>query len=262
LDKILVLLVVLLFLVPPAVFGVADIENKDILAESKDGQIVLSLSFGDNLISKFNRVIPTLQSGLLVIGDTILEIENARTKIMGNSFVVHSEDILIYAKGLENDNFLINSYLVGSNQLDPIKLRTVTIQPDVPSGIEKNSKPIEMIVMVQQDTKTFWNDNYDIAIKVFDKATNPNPQFYQSLGAIDKAEIGVTLKDIDGEELTQLSGQTNSKGFWEGDYFVLQNLVSGGVYYVQVNVTYLESNNTQIFETFIFSDTRDAKSSG
>ena len=254
-NGLLLLLLFLLVLVPNSVFGVADIENKDIIAESQDGEIVLSLEFGENQYSRFDRIIPTLQSGLLVVGDSIIEIEDARTKIMGNSFVVHSENILIYAKGLGNEQYLINSYLLGSNQLNPIRLVTVPTQ-EATTGIEDDTKPIEMIVLVQQDIRTFWNETYDIAIKVFDKDVNPNPQFYQSLGAINQAEIKVTLKDIDGIELTQFSGQTNSNGFWDGDYFVFQNLVSGGTYIVEVNVTYLDSNNFQKFETFIISDIR------
>ena len=260
LKRLFLLPLFLLVLVPHSVFGVVDIENKNIIAESKDGEIILSLEFGENQYSRFDKIIPTLQSGLLVIGDSIVEIENARTKIMGNSFVVHSENILIYAKGIENEYYLINSYLLGSNQLNPIRLVTVPTQ-DVTTEIEDNSLPIEMIVLVQQDIRTFWNDTYDIEIKVFDKAINSNPRFYQSLGAIDQAEVEVILKDMDGEKLTQFTGQTNSKGFWDGDYFVFQNLVSGGTYSVEVNVTYLESNNFQKFETFIISDTKDAKSS-
>ncbi len=260
LKRLFLLPLFLLVLVPHSVFGVVDIENKNIIAESKDGEIILSLEFGENQYSRFDKIIPTLQSGLLVIGDSIVEIENARTKIMGNSFVVHSENILIYAKGLGNGDYLINSYLLGSNQLNPLRLITVPTQ-DITTEIEDNSLPIEMIVLVQQDIRTFWNDTYDIEIKVFDKAINSNPRFYQSLGAIDQAEVEVILKDMDGEKLTQLTGQTNSKGFWDGDYFVFQNLVSGGTYSVEVNVTYLESNNFQKFETFIISDTKDAKSS-
>lgn len=132
-DKVFAFSIGLLILIPSSVFGVADIENKNIVAESEDGNIVLFLDFGENLISKFNRIIPTLQSGLLVIGDRIVEIENARIKIMGNSFVVHSENILIYAKELDNSEFLINGYLLGSNQLDPIKLVIIPIQPTVSS---------------------------------------------------------------------------------------------------------------------------------
>ena len=250
----------LLLLVPTSVFGVADIENKDIVAESKDGDIVLSLEFGENLISRFDKLIPTLQSGWLIVGDSIVEIENARTKIMVNSFVVHSENLLIYAKGLGNDNYLINSYLLGTNQLDPIRLSTVPVQ-DISIEIEDDLMPLEIIVLVQQDIKTYWNDSYDIEIKVFDKTINSKPQFYQSLGAINQAMIVVTLKDLDGEELTKLTGQTNSKGFWDGDFFIPQNLVTGGTYLVEVNVTYLDSNNFQQFETFIISDTKDGKSS-
>ena len=252
----------LLILVPHSVYGLADIENKNILAESEDGEIVLFLEFGENIISKLDRIIPSLHSGLLVIGDKIVEMERSRVKLMGDSFVVHSENILIYAKGLGNNQFIINSYLLGSAHLDPIKLSTIPIESDVSSEIKTDSVPTEMIVLVQQDTKTFWNENYDIEIKVFDKAKNPKPQFYQSLGTINQAEINVTLKNIDGVELTQLTGQTNSKGYWQGNYFFPQNLVSGGTYLVEVNVAFFESNNFQEFETFFISDTGNAKSSG
>ena len=248
----------LLVLLPNSVFGVADIENKDIVAESQDGEIVLSLEFGENQYSRFDRIIPTLQSGLLVLGDSIVEIKDARTKIMGNSFVVHSENILIYANGIGNEHYLINSYFLGSNQLDPIRLETVPTL-DATTGIEEDTKPVEMIVLVQQNFKTFWRENYNIAIKVFDKAINPNPQFYQSLGTINQAEINVILKNMDGEELSQLTGQTNSKGFWNGSVFVNQNLAAGGKYIVEVDVTYLNSNNFQEFETFVVSDTRSPK---
>ena len=261
-KKIFALSIGLLILIPHSVFGVADIENKNLLAESEEGDIVLFLDFGENLISKFNRVIPTLESGMLVIGDRIVDIENSRTKIMGSSFVIHSEDVLIYAKGLENDEFLINSYLLGSDQLDPIKLATIPIQSNVSSEIKSNLIPIEMIVLVQQDIRTFWNDNYDIDIKVFDKSINSKPQFYQSLGAINQAEISVSIKDLEGFEITHLTGQTNSKGFWEGDYFISQNLIPGGVYNVEVNVSFLESNNLQQFETLIIADTSNSKDSG
>jgi hypothetical protein len=258
LNRFTIPLLFLLVLVPNSVFGVADIENKDIIAESKDGEIILSLEFGENLISRFDRIIPTLQSGLLVVGDSIVEIENARTKIMGNSFVVHSENILIYAKGLGNEQYLINSYLLGSNELNPIRLLTVPSQ-DVSTVIEDDSIPLEMIVLVRQDIRTFWNDVYDIEVKVFDKDVNPNPQFYQSLGAVNQAEIDVTLKNLDGEKSTKLTGQTNSKGFWNGSFFVDQNLIPGGTYIVEVDVTYLNSNNFQKFETFVVSDTRSSK---
>lgn len=253
------LLLFFLFSIPNSVFGIADIENDQIIAESKGGDIVLSLEFGENQLSKFGRLIPTLQTGVLLFGDSIVEIENARTKLMGNSFVIHSENILIYAKGLGNDQYKINSYLVGNHQLDPIKLETIPNQ-EIKNMEQGNLKPLETIVLVQQDVRTFWNDVYDIEVKVFDKTINPNPNFYESRGAIGDADIKVILKNVDGEELFQLTGKTNSKGFWEGDYFVLQNLVNGGTYTVEVNVSYLDSNNFQKLQTFIISDTRDAKS--
>ncbi len=260
LKKLVLFSLFLVFLVPSSAFGFADIENKEIVAESHDKDVVLSLEFGENQISRFDRIIPSFKTGWLAVGESIIEINNARTKIMGNSFVVHSENILIYAKGLGDKNYLINTYLLGDNHLDPIKLTTV-LNHDVNNEIKDKSLKPNMIVLVQQDIKTFWNDTYDIEIKVFDKLINSRPQFYQSLGAINKAEIDVTLKDSTGKELTKLTGQTNSKGFWNGDFFVPQNLIRGGTYIVEVTVTYLDSINFQKLETFIISDTKDGKSS-
>ena len=255
LNLLFVFSIVLLVLVPPSVFAVADIENQTVVAQSKGGEIILSLEFGENQISRFNKMIPTFQSGSLIVGDSIIEIVDARAKFMGNSFVVHSDDILIYAKSMGEQGFQINSYLLGGNQLEAIKLTSVSMEEE--SIItENNSQKIETIVLVQQDIRTFWNDNYDIEIKVFDKAINPKPQFYQSFGAIENANIQVTLMDPEGNQLTKFTGQTNSRGFWGGDYFVLQNLVVGGTYVVEVNVDYLDSNNFQQLETLIVSDTR------
>ena len=254
-NLLIVFSLVLVVLIPPAAFAVADIENQTVVAQSKGGEIVLSLEFGENQISRFNKLIPNFQSGSLIVGDSIIEILDARAKFMGNSFVVHSEDILIYAKSIGDKGFRINSYLLGGDQLEAIKLTSVFMEKEI--IIPENDSPkIETIVLVQQDIRTFWNDNYDIEIKVFDKAINPKPQFYQSFGSIENANIQVTLKDNEGNLLTQFTGQTNSRGFWEGDYFVLQNLVKGGTYVVEVNVNHLDSNNFQQLQTIIVSDTR------
>jgi hypothetical protein len=48
LKRLFLLPLFLLVLVPHSVFGVVDIENKNIIAESKDGEIILSLEFGEN----------------------------------------------------------------------------------------------------------------------------------------------------------------------------------------------------------------------
>ena len=96
---------VLLVLVPPSVFAVADIENQTVVAQSKGGEIILSLEFGENQIFRFNKMIPTFQSGSLIVGDSIIEILDARVKFMGNSFVVHSDNILIYARSMGEKDF-------------------------------------------------------------------------------------------------------------------------------------------------------------
>lgn len=247
----------LLIFIPGTINGLADIENKNISGKSVSNEVVLSLQFGENKYSHFHGIIPTLLSGSIVIGDLTFEIENARAKIMGDSFVVHSDNILIYAKKIDLENYLINCYVIGGNKLEPIKLISVQ-QPNIPKEIE-NTKDVKLVVLVQQDIRTFWNDTYDLAVKVFDKSINPKPQFYQSLGAIDQAKVTVVIKNSDGIELKRFEGKTNSKGFWDESYFVAQNIVPGGNYVVELSVDYLGSKNVQEFETFIVSTPREGK---
>jgi hypothetical protein len=167
---------------------------------------------------------------------------------------------LIYAKGLENGDVLINCYLIGGTQFEPIKLVSIS-QENLTEEIKEKPISPEMVVLVRQDIRTFWNDVYDVEIKVFDKTINPKPQFHHSLGAIDEAEIFVVLKNELDEELTQFSGKSDSRGYWEGSYFVQQNLVPGGTYFVEVNVNYLDSINFQKFETLFVADSRSSDSS-
>jgi len=260
LIKIFLAFFILLIIIPCSLKGFADFENKDFIAESENGEVVLFLQFGENQYSKFDKSIPFLKSGSLVLGDRIMEIDNARVKIMGNSFVVHSDDILIYAKGTDLGNYLINCYVIGGHKLEKIELISFQ-QQEIQKEMEESSTSIELIVLVQQDIRTFWNDTYDLAVKVFDKSINPNPQFYQSLGAIDQAKITVVMKNSEGLEIKQFIGETNSKGFWDVSYFVPQNIIPAGPYNVELSVDYKGTKNFQDFETFIVGDTRASDSS-
>ena len=237
----------------------ADFENKDFMAKSENGEVFLSLQFGENQYSTFDRPIPFLKSGSLVLGDRIIEINNASVKIMGDSFVVHSDKILIYAKGTNFGEYLINCYVIGGHKLEPIKL--ISFQQEIQKEIEENHANIELIVLVQQDIRTFWNDTYDLAVKVFDKSINPKPQFYQSLGAIDQAKVSMVIKNSEGLEIKRFVGETNSKGFLELSYFVPQNIIPRGSYNVELSVDYKGVKNFQSFETFIVGDTRASDSS-
>lgn len=258
--RIILFLFAIIVLIPISNSVFAELENKQIIAKSSDEEIILSLQFGENQHSRFEKTIPTLQSGSIVLGDRIMEINNAKVRIMGNSFVVHSDEFLIYAKGDGSEKYSMNCYLIGGNKLEPLKLNSIQQTIETAKLNEKPSN-VELIVLVQQDTRTFWNDTYDLEVKVFDKSINSNPKFYQSLGAIDQSVINVKIKNTEGIELKHFSGKTNSKGFWDMSYFVPQNIVPGGTYIVEVNVDYLDSNNFQYFETFFVADTRDTDSS-
>lgn len=258
--KIILSILIPLFLFPSFSYGFADIENTDIIAQSDNGEVVLTLQFGKNQNSYFDKPIPTLQSGSLALGDRIMEIQNARVKIMGDSFVLHSEKILVYAHGSTLGDYLINCYVIGGTKLEPIKLNLVHPQ-DFNEEIKESPSNTELIVLIQQDIRTFWNDTYDLAVKVFDKSINPNPQFYQSFGAIDQAEITMIVKNSDGVEIQRFIGETNSKGFWDVSYFVPQNIIPGGKYIVELSVDYKGTTNFQNFETFIVADTKASDSS-
>jgi len=106
------------------VFGYADLENRELIAESSDLENFLILEFGEYDFTRKGKPIPNLEFGFLSMGDLGMELTKSHTKIMGNSFVIKNNDVLIYAKGEGGNKYHLNLYLINDGYFTKIQFDT------------------------------------------------------------------------------------------------------------------------------------------
>lgn len=133
-----------------------------------------------------------------------------------------------------------------------------SLQTDLKESI---TKP-DLVMLTKQDFRNYWNENYDIFVKVFDKKINPNPTFDQSLGTVNGAMVNVTLTHEDGSQTKKISGITDKHGYWNGKQYFVENLSKPGRYFVNAVVYHLEGTVSQNQEMFLFGVTTRSSTNG
>lgn len=105
-----------------------------------------------------------------------------------------------------------------------------------------NHKPIEvkseLVLAYKQDFRNYWNEKYDITVKVFDKKLNPNPRFDDFGGIVKDPVVKVIALDQKGK-VYEIPGNTKY-GVWKGQFVFKENLTLPGKY--QVNITATSGN--------------------
>jgi len=112
-----------------------------------------------------------------------------------------------------------------------------------------------MAVKVSQ--YTYSNYQFVISVKVFDSKVNPNARYDSRIGVLENVFVNVTITDRFDEFVTNLSGNTDSTGVFQGSYLVYEDVVDQGEYNVNVTIGDGTSNITQSFTTFFRGDIRD-----
>ena len=220
---------------------------------SVDGSLVID--FGENTLeqrlSKI-KTIPTLEFGIVqtVSQHYFLDFsDNLSVKVYGNSIVVKSFDqqIFIYAQNIGSNNYLINAYTI-DNGFKKQSFRG-TLEPI--SGPETLESEIigtlpEMKILVKQTDRVYWKHLYSITVRVFDVELNKFNEFYSNWGFIPEVNILVEIFDEEDDLLTSMSGQTGETGYFEDQFYIIDNLIPRGDY--SVNVT-ADNGQVRIVQT-------------
>ena len=222
----------------------------------------MTLEFGDYTFDRKGNPVPTIKSAFLDISDSAVELENLRAKIMGGSFVMRSDDVVIYARGLGDGQYRINTYILDGTGFNKISLDTVNDPTDEKlTTVNNESQSPELIVLTQQAERTYWKENYDISVRVYDAGLNETPEFHESFGSVEGADVSVIVMNEESEEtLTELKGKTDSKGIWTGSHKIVENLTIGGKYLVDVTVSYMGTEKNDSLEMFVIADVSNSES--
>ena len=111
----------------------------------------------------------------------------------------------------------------------------------------------ELITIYKQDQRNYWNENYDISVKVFDKRTNPNPNFDDFQGLIKDSNVSILLQDPRGKIYP--IQMKNDYGVWSGSQYFVENLSIPGKYLVRISAQYQGLESSQNTESFLFGVT-------
>jgi len=130
---------------------------------------------------------------------------------------------------------------------------------------KESSMPLEqpeMKILVKQTERVYWKQNFDITIRVFNAELNRLNDFDQNWGYIPGIDILVEIFNEDDELLTSLSGQTGNTGYYDAEYYIVENLISRGDYIVNVTADNGQVQLTKTLPLYIFGERPDGGSSG
>lgn len=145
-------------------------------------------------------------------------------------------------------------------QMKKIKDKKTQILKDEKINRERQTKqfipkPItpqkqELITLYKQDQRNYWNENYDIFVKVFDKRLNPRPNFDDFQGLIKDSNVSVLLQDPRGK--TYSIQMKNDYGVWSGSQYFIENISIPGNYKARINTSYQGLESSQSTDLFLF----------
>jgi len=270
-------LVVLAFLVIiPQAFAISELkplsntlENTELHGES--AVITLDIKFGaDEYQPLLTRTIvhPQLEMvSILFYGDEI-RLSEPELRVVGDGrhFRISSltDGIIIYGhQNKELGNYKINVLVVTDKGFQKFTVYSAAhIEDDkvVETIIEEKStfvyKP-ELEIVVEQDGKTFWKQDFNIEVKSYDARINPSLTGFE--GKLNDVNITVIIS-LGEEIITTLKGITEYGG-WEGTHYVKENLVQAGEYTVDVIASIGEQSISKSSTFFVIGETTSSGSS-
>lgn len=202
-------------------------------------------------------------------GDKI-DLSNSKLKIYsgGDSFSIKNldEGIIMYGKQIPNtDAYKINVlFATDKGFIKQTVFTSFSIDNEViPEAFLPEAKKVyvpELIPIVTNDFRTFWQETFDIQVQVFDGKVNERPVVSSFEGRLDGVNVKILLSHAD-KLVATLTGVTANNGYYEDSYFMKQNLAKSGEYAVDVIVSYLNQSVTKSTVMFVVGDTTGSDSS-
>jgi len=160
------------------------------------------------------------------------------------------EQYYLYQKSLGDDT-IVRGKIYVNNAFVPIIFKEGILEQKT---LQSETK---LVMAVKLSQYTYSNYQFVISVKVFDAEQNALPKYDQRTGVLDNVFVNVTITDRFDEFVTALSGNTDSRGVFQGNYLVLEDVVEQGEYNVNVVIDDGTSNTSQSFTTFFRGDVRD-----
>ena len=164
-----------------------------------------------------------------------------------------------------NDIEISGTIFVDGKTTPIIKNIIVEESPVIVQEIEEpiiiiEEEPIPIKAVILQPHSTYWRDTYNINIKVFEADQNPRDDYWYREYLVPDVPIVVDITHEDGNHLTTIQGKTDQSGHFEGQHYIIENLVQAGKYFVHVVVGDEKSGDVKDLTTFVVGEVVGARS--
>ncbi|MEM2159991.1 MAG: hypothetical protein QXN55_03445 [Candidatus Nitrosotenuis sp.] len=250
-----------LILIPVTTYAETDFAFKQFSNSLSDVQT--TIAFGKKTLQYDEFWTPhqkyDLEFAKIKLADSEFYLADPEVKIFNDSFLITSKEdgIQIYSY-LQNNQRIIRTVIFDDDiQVFEGHAKTIDTPQVTENGFagilsKPKSRPLtELALVYKQDERNYWNDNYDLYVKIFDKSINPNPKFDDFQGIIKDATITVNIEDLNGK-IIEVTG-TSDFGLWHGSKSLPENIFFPGKYKVMINADYKDSKIAQESEIFLFS---------
>ena len=206
----------------------------------------------------FEENILALQTGLISTNNQDYSIsQEFETRIFQGGKIMRlsgitttGEQYYLYQK-IVGDNTLVKGKIFVNNDFIPIIFNEEFLEQ------KTQQSDTELIMAVKLSDYTYSNYKFVISVKVFDSEVNPNARYDSRIGVLENVFVNVIITDRFDEFVTNISGNTDSRGVFHGNYLVYEDVVDQGKYNVNVIIDDGASNINQSFTTFFRGDIRD-----
>lgn len=111
--------------------------------------------------------------------------------------------------------------------------------------------PIKSVVLLSHTT--YWKDDMKINIKVFEQDQNPQNDYWFNEYLVPYIPIIINIDHESGKHLTTIQGVTDEKGYFQGTYYVRENVEQGGKYDVHMEIGTPTNQHIKNLNTFIIA---------
>jgi len=219
--------------------------------------IIFTNSFLQNTLA-FEENLVILQTGIILTAEGEYAVSNNfQTRIVQDGKIIRisgvtttGEIFYAYQKTTENDIILKGKILVNYGFIPIIK--PIDVFDESLTDETQKSQPIKMVIL--QPHSTYWRQSYTINVKVFEVDKNPRNDYWYKSYLVPNVPILIEINHENGRHLTTIEGITNDRGYFKGQYFIIDNLDMAGKYNVHVIAGDESFSVTQDLTTFIIGE--------
>jgi len=145
------------------------------------------------------------------------------------------------------ENKIVSLFHIIEEVIIPVTPQKEEIVETIPEQI-----PVEAVILFPHTT--YWRQDMVINVKVFEEGQNKLNNYWFKSYLVPNIPVFIDINHENGDHLTTIRGETDSKGYFQARYYITENIVQGGKYLIDVLVGDTHKQSLAAFVTPLLAD--------